>query len=79
MLTCKQVTQLASDYLDKNTNATLNWQMRLHLLGCKCCRRFMRHLKITTQVMPQFLNNSTFQEELDAEAVLNRIKAREKN
>ena len=47
MLSCKQVASLASQYLDRDTGPTLNWQIRLHLLMCANCRRFVRHLKIT--------------------------------
>ncbi|PUA29934.1 MAG: hypothetical protein B0W54_05185 [Cellvibrio sp. 79] len=47
MLSCKQVASLASQYLDKDTSTPLNWQIRLHLLMCANCRRFVRHLKIT--------------------------------
>ena len=53
MLSCKQVATLASDYLDNNSldnNTSLKWQIRLHLLMCANCRRFVRHLKITQQV-----------------------------
>lgn len=50
MLSCKQVASLASQYLDKDTNAPLNWQIRLHLLMCANCRRFVRHLNITRAI-----------------------------
>lgn len=53
MLSCKEVAQVASDYLEQNTPGKLNWQIRLHLLMCANCRRFMRHLRITTQVASQ--------------------------
>jgi len=79
MLNCKQVTQVASDYLDKNIDGNLSWKVRLHLLTCRCCRRFMRHLKITTQVVPQFVYNHLQQEDVDVEALLNRIKERTNN
>ena len=53
MLSCKQVAALASDYLDNKPpgdNASLKWQMRVHLLMCANCRRFARHLKITREI-----------------------------
>lgn len=79
MLNCKEVSHLASDYLDHNIQGTLSWQIRLHLLACKCCRRFMRHLKITTQVVPQFVYNHSQEEDVDVEALLTRIKERTNN
>lgn len=57
MLSCKQVAAIASDYLDNNTS--LKWQIRMHLLLCANCRRFVRHLKITRQVSVQLENQSS--------------------
>lgn len=51
MLNCKKVATLASDYLDKNTGSALNWKIRMHLLMCSHCRRFIKHLKITKIVV----------------------------
>jgi hypothetical protein len=71
MLSCKQVATVASDYLDNNT--PLKWQIRLHLLMCANCRRFVRHLKITQQVGAKItLNESTE----DTEAVWKNLQAR---
>ncbi|HEY0891786.1 MAG TPA: hypothetical protein VGE32_01945 [Cellvibrio sp.] len=74
MLSCKQVATVASDYLDKNT--PLKWQIRLHLLMCANCRRFVRHLKITQQVGANITLNESAE---DAEAVWKNLQARLKN
>ncbi len=71
MLSCQQVATLASDYLDKNTHGSLKWQMRMHLMMCANCRRFMRHLKITQQLAAGMAQQSP---EVDAEQVLIRVK-----
>lgn len=63
MLSCKQVATLASDYLDNNS--PLKWQIRLHLLMCANCRRFVRHLQITREVGAKMKNNKTSEEELN--------------
>ncbi len=73
MLSCKDVTHLASDYIDNNMSGTLPWKMRLHLVACRCCRRFVKHLRITKKVVPQFVDNNL--SEADAEAILKKIKA----
>ena len=75
MLSCKDVTSLASDYLDKNMGGTLPWKMRLHLVACRCCRQFVKHLQITKEVLPKLVNNNLSQ--ADAEAILKKIKARD--
>lgn len=70
MLNCKQVATIASDYLDNSTQ--LKWQMRLHLLMCANCRRFVRHLKITRQISASIiLDEST----VDGEAVWKNLQA----
>ena len=74
MLNCKQVAQLASDYLDGEANTKLNWQMRWHLLMCANCRRFVRHLRITKQVAGNIKNDS-----VDAEEILKKIRAKEQS
>jgi hypothetical protein len=75
MLSCKDVTYLASNYLDKNMNGALPWKVRLHLVACSCCRRFVKHLQITTKVVPQLVNNHL--SAADADAILKKIKARD--
>jgi predicted anti-sigma-YlaC factor YlaD len=74
MLSCKDVAHLASDYLDKDMGGTLPWKIRMHLVACRSCRRFIKHLKLTQKVVPYFVHKSA--QEIDAEAVLIRIKAR---
>ncbi|WP_062060464.1 zf-HC2 domain-containing protein [Cellvibrio sp. OA-2007] len=75
MLSCKQVAALASDYLDRNSldnNTQLKWQIRLHLLMCANCRRFVRHLKITQQVGAGITKHASPQ---DAEMVWKKLQA----
>lgn len=76
MLNCKQVATLASDYLDNNSldkNTSLKWQIRLHLMMCANCRRFIRHLKITRQVSAGMVKKSPVEDE---DIVWNKLKAR---
>jgi len=77
MLSCKEVAHLASDYLDKHAEGNVSWKIRLHLLACNNCRRFIRHLKITKYIAPKMIQ--TFEQDIDAEAVLLRIKERIKS
>lgn len=76
MLNCKQVATIASDYLDNNyldNNTQLKWQIRLHLLMCANCRRFVRHLKITQQVSAKIAMSKSTE---DAETVWKNLQAR---
>lgn len=76
MLSCKQVATVASDYLDNNSldnNTSLKWQIRLHLMMCANCRRFIRHLKITRQVSAGLVKTSSAE---DAGIVWNKLQTR---
>jgi len=78
MLSCKQVANLASQILDADAGASLKWQMRLHLLMCANCRRFVRHLRITQKLVPQMVEQVPPEVSTsDAEAVWASIKARD--
>lgn len=73
MLSCKQVAAVASDYLDNNT--PLKWQIRMHLLMCANCRRFVRHLHITRDVSAKIVAKDAG---VDTDAVWARLQARMK-
>lgn len=73
MLKCKDVAHLASEYLDKNTDGILTLRIRMHLLLCANCRRFVRHLRITNTVATGLTN---MDEGVDAEEILKRVKAK---
>lgn len=47
MLSCSEVTRHASDYLDRDLPRLVRWRIRLHLLMCEHCRRFLRQLELT--------------------------------
>lgn len=72
MLNCKQIAQQASDYLDQESSTGLTWQIRLHLLMCANCRRFVRHLRIAKTVTGNIQPDS-----VDAEAVWAKLKAKQ--
>jgi hypothetical protein len=72
LLTCQEVATLASDYLEKNTDGKLRLRIRVHLMMCANCRRFVKHLRLTTAVAPQLIHKNT--DTPDVEAILRKIK-----
>lgn len=50
MITCKGVSDKASDYLEGPVPFMQRFQLRLHLMMCKHCRRYVRQLKLTSGV-----------------------------
>lgn len=49
MLNCKQFTDLASDHIDHQHTGWKRVEVRLHLIICRHCRRFSRHLDRSRQ------------------------------
>lgn len=47
MMKCREVAEIASDYLDHELGAWPNIQMRLHLLACRHCRAYVANLRFT--------------------------------
>ncbi len=55
MLTCKQVCESASEAIEGNQALTHRLWLRLHLIICKHCRRYLLQMKIaigTTARLP---------------------------
>ena len=51
MLTCKQVSDTASDLLEGPTTLTQRIQLRLHVMICKYCRRYLKQLRLSMGVV----------------------------
>ena len=50
MLTCKDVSDAASDYLEGPTTFVQRFSFRLHLTMCKHCRRYITQLRLSIDV-----------------------------
>ena len=67
MLTCKDVCENASDYLDGSPGMGERLQWRLHLLICKHCRRFLRQFRLSSDVAANLSEiQAPSDEEIDA-------------
>jgi len=49
MLNCKEITQLASESLDRKLTLKEHIGLRFHLMMCKLCTRYVRQLKFMHQ------------------------------
>lgn len=49
MITCKQVTDRASDYVDTPPGLMSRISLRIHLIMCKHCRRYLHQLRISSR------------------------------
>jgi anti-sigma factor RsiW len=51
MKTCREVYEEASDLLDGQLPLLSRLEMRMHLLLCVHCRRYVRHLRLLVQCL----------------------------
>src|SRR5690349_7818481 len=64
MPTCREITRLQSDALDRNLPLFKRTAVRLHLLICSWCRRYGKHIRFLRQAMhehPEQLCEATSQ------------------
>jgi hypothetical protein len=53
MLSCKDVTQRAGDWTDGQLSFKERLSVRLHLLICAFCRRFLRQYRLAAETAAQ--------------------------
>lgn len=75
MLSCKDVTERASDLIDGNLSTWDALQMRLHLAMCKGCDAFIGQLRMTRDVTRSVAEAETRQsaDAADIEAILYQL------
>lgn len=70
MLTCREVTERANDYVDGNLGFWSRMDVRMHLLACKYCRGFVKQMRTVVGLVGEYRDippsEETEQELLDA-------------
>ena len=51
MLMCKDLAEIASDYIDGELGTPQNLAIRMHLMMCRHCRSFIGNLRVSTDLM----------------------------
>lgn len=59
MLSCKDVSYLASKTIDTPLTRRERWGLWLHLLFCKLCRRYVRSLQLLQRALKQARKDGT--------------------
>ncbi len=72
MLSCKDVTARAGDWTDGQLGVRARLAIRLHLLLCAFCRRFLRQYRLAAETAAQQACSQQHPEEV--EAVLKMIE-----
>jgi exonuclease V gamma subunit len=69
MLSCKQVTEQAEEYLNKNLTFRQKVSAKIHLMVCKNCRRYIIQYEITKRVLKALLKMPKYDNNTPAEPV----------
>jgi anti-sigma factor RsiW len=73
MLSCREVTDKASDYLDDALPPGQRMALRMHLVMCRHCRRYLRQLRATVAALGR-LDGADVAEEV-VRALVERLKS----
>ncbi|WP_269619572.1 zf-HC2 domain-containing protein [Zhongshania sp. BJYM1] len=79
MLNCKQFTDLASEHIDHEHTGWKRVEVRLHLIICRHCRRFNRHLDRSRQTGATIAQQVWRSDEGTSDLIFSRIIAAAKN
>lgn len=53
MLTCREMTELCTEF-EEGTLSWADWmQFRMHLMMCGACREYVRQMKLTSELLGQ--------------------------
>jgi len=75
MLSCRDVSEKASDYLDRNLPWWARAQVRMHLLLCEYCRRHVAQLKLVVESL-RLSGKRDERARESADRILRRLRAR---
>ena len=51
MLTCKEITELVTEYAEGNLSLMDQLRFQMHIGMCRNCRRYVRQMKATTRAL----------------------------
>ena len=51
MLMCRDLAEIASDYIDGELSGRQNLSVKMHLMMCKECRTFIGNLRASSELM----------------------------
>ena len=65
MLSCKDISHLASDHIDNNLPFFMKMKVKLHLFMCHNCRNFIKNFHLTVTSINQVKPAATSQDAID--------------
>lgn len=72
MLTCREITELVTEYLEGRMSWTQRLQFQLHVGLCSACRRYLRQMRATMKTLGR-LPDEPLPQEVEAQ-LLDRFR-----
>ena len=76
MLNCRALVACSSDYLDGRLGLLARLDVRRHLMFCADCRRFIRQLAVTREVVRHFPDASPGEVDVLAQRLADERRSR---
>ena len=73
MLSCKEITEKANDYLDKDLPFFTRLKVKMHLRICVHCKRYVEQLQLTIQALGK-LNKSHIVDDSTVDSIVENLK-----
>jgi len=73
MLSCKEITEKASDYLDKDLPFFTRLKVKMHLRICVHCKRYVEQLQLTIQALGK-LKKSHVVDDSTVDSIVDQFK-----
>lgn len=67
MLTCKEVTELVTDYLEGRMGLADRMRFQMHVGMCKHCRAYLRQMKVTIAALGKMPDDVAMPEDVQSE------------
>lgn len=75
MLNCRQATEQASALLDGELTRAARWSLRLHLMICHNCRRYLAQLRLTVRAVRRLADSPEMAIGVDVNAIADRLQS----
>lgn len=75
MLNCRHATEKASALLDGELTRAERWSLRLHLMICHNCRRYLAQLRLTVRAVRRLAVSPEAAIGVDVKAITDRLQS----
>ena len=76
MITCKEVSQEAHEFLDREMTLSRRLNLMTHLVICKHCRRYLKELRLTLRALQdtEILQEDTVPTDAEIDDIVEKLK-----